>query len=227
MAWAVRGVASTGNSAAQTTIQISKPTGTVDGDLLTAAIALYDNSSAGPATFTPPSGWTQLGISNGSASYDPQVVVFAKVAGASEPTNYTFTSSRSQSRMAGGIATFYGEAADSAFPGDFQANPNDSAGALDLPAATSLGDNAIVLRASGTWTSPNGFSLASGHTQLVLRDGTGGQAILMQYRIQATAGAVAASSHSANGSDRIGTTTIIEVASLSAFTGWGIPMGIA
>ena len=70
-----------------TTLMVNKPSGVVAGSLLLAAV--YVQASSIP-TITPPSGWTSLGtVSTGSQRAE----VFYLVAGASEPTNYTFTSS--------------------------------------------------------------------------------------------------------------------------------------
>ena len=70
-----------------TTLMVNKPSGVVAGSLLLAAV--YVDASSIP-TITPPSGWTSLGtVSSGSQ----RAQVFYLVAGASEPTNYTFTSS--------------------------------------------------------------------------------------------------------------------------------------
>ena len=70
-----------------TTLMVNKPSGVVAGSLLLAAV--YVQASSIP-TITPPSGWTSLGtVSNASQ----RAQVFYRVAGASEPTNYTFTSS--------------------------------------------------------------------------------------------------------------------------------------
>lgn len=70
-----------------TTLMVNKPSGVVAGSLLLAAV--YVQASSIP-TITPPSGWTSLGtVSSGSQ----RAQVFYLVAGASEPTNYTFTSS--------------------------------------------------------------------------------------------------------------------------------------
>lgn len=83
---AFRGAATaTGNSAASVTIP--RPTGVLQGDLLIASWALADN-----VTRTPPSGWTQLRV-DVEPSSPPAILhaVYYKVAGSSEPADYTWT----------------------------------------------------------------------------------------------------------------------------------------
>jgi hypothetical protein len=66
-------------------ITLTKPTGTVEGDLLVVNI-IYDD----PRDWvTPPTGWTAT-ISNGDGGV-LRSYVFTKIAGASEPASYDFT----------------------------------------------------------------------------------------------------------------------------------------
>lgn len=68
----------------------NKPTGTLQNDVMVALVLTYDNASE---TYTPPSGWTILGTQQvESASGDITVsAAYYKVAGASEPSSYTWT----------------------------------------------------------------------------------------------------------------------------------------
>lgn len=70
-----------------TTLMVNKPSGVVAGSLLLAAVHVQASSIP---TITPPSGWTSLGTVSSGAQ---RAEVFRKVAGGSEPTSYTFTSS--------------------------------------------------------------------------------------------------------------------------------------
>lgn len=78
--------AANSGSAAATTLTITKPTGTASGDVLVATIAV--NGGTG-ITITPPSGWTLYTRQNQTTSIGQGV--YYLVAGASEPTNYSWT----------------------------------------------------------------------------------------------------------------------------------------
>lgn len=90
-----------------TSLTINKPSNTATGDLLVAGISV---STAGLTyTITPPSGWTSLGsIYTGGLSNSTKVELFYKIAGSSEPANYTFTFSVTASTRRGQISRFSG-----------------------------------------------------------------------------------------------------------------------
>jgi hypothetical protein len=79
-----------------TSIVVNKPTGTTSGDVMIAVLG------GTPATL---SGWTLLGSAAGGSSMKT-VRAFYKVAGASEPTSYTWTISSSATQAF--IATYRG-----------------------------------------------------------------------------------------------------------------------
>lgn len=83
---------------AQSTITIDKPTGTVENDLLVAFISQGFANENNP--MTPPGGWTELfsGLYGGC-----QMGCFYKVAGDSEPSDYTFTHEQWSQRAYGFI----------------------------------------------------------------------------------------------------------------------------
>ncbi|MDO8540474.1 MAG: choice-of-anchor D domain-containing protein [Opitutaceae bacterium] len=83
-------------SASVTSLLINKPTGVVSGDFMLAGVSVGST-----ATITPPSGWTLVrSISDGL-----KMSVYRKLAGASEPSSYTWSISTS-SKIAGGIVAF-------------------------------------------------------------------------------------------------------------------------
>lgn len=86
---------STGGSG--TTFVESKPTGVVSGDLL---IAYTMGIMATPGTVSAESGWTQILQTSGLTQHQS---VWWKVAGSSEPSTYTFTSTQTVSQRSGGI----------------------------------------------------------------------------------------------------------------------------
>lgn len=96
---ALRGAGQTVSSTG-TTIAFNKPTGLAAGDVLLAFVSDYHNTS-----ITAPSGWVQIGSTTTDTSNDGHTAWY-KVAGASEPTSYTFTGGASY--MVGSIIAYSG-----------------------------------------------------------------------------------------------------------------------
>lgn len=97
---AVRGAAATAGAADTTSLTIAKPTGTLESDVMVAVISLSSSQ-----TITTPAGWTLiLTGTNGTAV---QVSTYYKVAGPSEPSNYTFSWAAS-TQAAGGMLSYDG-----------------------------------------------------------------------------------------------------------------------
>lgn len=85
-----------------TTIILSKPTGTVEGDVIVAAL-----NFGGMATVTPPANWNLIRrVDNDDSTNDVSLAVYYKIATGSEPTSYTFTFSMSLT-SAGIITSYY------------------------------------------------------------------------------------------------------------------------
>lgn len=94
--------ASAYNTVDSTTLDISKPTGVVSGDILIAFVAC--NTGTGSGAWTMPSGWTEvLDESSGT-----RVGIAYKVAGGSEPSTYTFTQALTNKRLGGVIVAYTG-----------------------------------------------------------------------------------------------------------------------
>jgi hypothetical protein len=88
--------ASSATAEASTSLVLPKPAGTATGDVLIAQVVNRGNSA-----ITAPSGWTLIrDTPKGTAE---RMATFYKVAGASEPTSYTFTSTNAFGK-AGGVA---------------------------------------------------------------------------------------------------------------------------
>lgn len=98
-------------STGTTSITINKPSGTIEGDLMVAIIDVNVISSIP----TPPSGWNLK--QSDSVSTGGVFEIYYKVAGGSEPSDYTWSWSGSQ-RAGGSIATFIGS---------FDADPQEGA----------------------------------------------------------------------------------------------------
>lgn len=121
------------------TITIDKPSGVVSGDLLIAQVSVRRSNT----TWSVPSGWTELhdqtmpDDTNGSLA---QVTAW-KIAGGSEPSNYTFTPSGADP-MAGIILRITGH------------DPTTPIGA-----SSGLADNSPDTTADGTAITPQANSL--------------------------------------------------------------------
>jgi hypothetical protein len=97
--------ASQQNSATGATLVINKPSGTLEGHLL-IAFAVNDDSAGN--SWTAPSGWIEV-ADQGNA---PDLFVAYKIAGDSEPADYTFTCSISTRKLSGSILTYANAAYD-------------------------------------------------------------------------------------------------------------------
>lgn len=142
------------NSTATRNLTLNKPAGTIEGDLMIAFLF-------GAFNTTVPTGWTELVDPIGGPA------VAYKVAGASEPTSYAFSSSSDLFRRAGAILTYR----DAAY---------DAIGSLATPATTLVvtGPSAAVdysrLLGAATWSSGNLTVTSSMVTQRALDNGTDG-----------------------------------------------------
>jgi len=133
-------------NAGGSTVDISKPTGTQQGDLVVALCA-----AATGRTWTGDTGWTEV-IDQGSA---PSIRVAYKLAGASEPANYTFTLSAS-TNASGVVVTFRNAAYDTV--GTISTT---ASGSIQTAPAITLSSSSSAILAlfahdvnSRTWSSP-------------------------------------------------------------------------
>ncbi len=173
-------------------LTISKPTGTVSGDLMVAAVAVY----ASLPTITAPAGWTLVRRMDGSAFLcDRALAVYWKAAGASEPASYAWTLSASTDGSGGGILSFSG--VDTTTPLDTEnglATPcSPSCTTTDAPSITTSFANTMVVSAhticsSATWTPPSGMTEAYDVATLTPPTASG-MSIEGNFQKQAAAGA--------------------------------------
>lgn len=133
-------VAAAANEAAATSITAGKPTGTEAGDLLVALVCR--NNNADPSAV--PSGWSLVAAHKPSASYGYRLYV--KVAGASEPSDYTWTWSS---------GSYYARALVLAYRGGF-----DAADVVDVYSNTAYTTNNTTLRAAAV-------TAAADHTAVI------------------------------------------------------------
>ena len=152
-----RGSTSAGAPSGTLSLTINKPVGTAAGDVMIASIAVRPNTAA----ITVPAGWTPVRrIDNANANAN-SLAVYYKVAGASEPANYTWTFSTSTG-SAGGIQTFSGVDTDS--PIDVEGGQNTPSGLTHAtPSVTTTVTNTMLVTShafssSATWTPPGGMT---------------------------------------------------------------------
>lgn len=95
--------------AARTTITLTKPTGTTDGDLLIAMVGT--TNAAGITISTVPTGWTQIQKDDGGGSV-PVVGTYYKIA-SSEPASWDWVLSSEGSEAGGCVIALTGQATSS------------------------------------------------------------------------------------------------------------------
>ena len=116
-----RGSTSAGAPSGTLTLTIHRPSGTAAGDVMIASIAVRPDTAA----ITAPANWTLVRRIDNTNVNANSVAVYYKVAGASEPANYTWTFSTSTG-SAGGIHTFSG--VDTGNPIDVEGGQNTASG---------------------------------------------------------------------------------------------------
>jgi hypothetical protein len=146
---------SSGSSSSRTSITLARPVGTAAGQVMVASIV---SNSDDPVS--APAGWTLV-----RADTIPGVLgqtVYVKVAGAAEPSSYTWRLSDYR-RVAGGITTYGG--VDTTHPIDVQAAAvmGGAGTALTAPSlTTTVADTLLIhvgaISAEGTLTPPSGMT---------------------------------------------------------------------
>ncbi|MCA1844502.1 MAG: hypothetical protein LC792_15190 [Actinobacteria bacterium] len=147
---------SSGSSASRTSISLSRPAGTTAGQVMVAQIVSNDDNPG----FTAPAGWNL--VSDRSILDAVRQAVYVKVAGASEPSSYTWTLTDYR-RVAGGITTYSG--VDTTSPIDATATGVNATASTSVTApsvnTTVPGDVLVHLAAvnsDGTLTAPGGMT---------------------------------------------------------------------
>ena len=104
---------------AGTTCPANLPAGVAQNDVVVAMISTINFTAGTDVTVTPPAGWIKIaGASCADSGKDQQQAVFYHLAGASEPSSYTWTTTRAAACNA--IVADYGAVN--------LANPVDSSG---------------------------------------------------------------------------------------------------
>ena len=191
---------STGTGTAAT---VTKPSGTVQFDLLVGVVDVESGTDVG---ITPPTGWTL--VRRQDQLTDVGLAVFFKQAGASEPADYTWTLTASK-KFCAGIARI--EGAPGVLPVDVQDGDNSSTASASVPApsvTTTLDDELVLCfytnKKSSTYT-PDGSTIERWDDPNVT-DGLPSN--MMATFDQLTAGATGAKTATASDSDTWATITV-------------------
>jgi hypothetical protein len=141
-----------GQSSNATTLTIAKPAGTAAGDVLIAHIGVANSPS-----ISDPAGWTPIPALRGTVNGDQQLVSWYRIAGASEPSTYTFTTGAGTDGIAGGVVAYTGVDTSAPFAGTPTQTINESITVTDvLP--NGVGAAAGSLRVSAVVTDDMGAS---------------------------------------------------------------------
>jgi len=162
--------AATNSNANQSTIVVDKPTGTVEGDLMVMVVGIFYPERYNLPTFTPPGGWTFEGYADvddldedfNETVDDWWIRVYTKVAGASEPANYTYGATiENGNEIDIAILTYIGAPTGEAMPSeDFGFNYEFGlADTYVSPTVTAdAGDLLFYINNDGTTVAPSGMT---------------------------------------------------------------------
>jgi MSHA biogenesis protein MshQ len=188
------------------TLTISTPPGTEVGDVMIASIAIRPNSAV-----TPPSGWNLVRRTENPGGSPNSLVVYWRLATASEPDGHSWVLG-SSTGSAGGILAFRG--VDAFAPIDVengQATP-DSLSHATPSVETTVADTMVVTAhayaSGGTWTPPAGMTEGF-DVRSQAAFGGGGITICGNWSRQAAAGATGARTAVASSSQDTGNTHIL------------------
>jgi hypothetical protein len=202
-----RGGAWAGAPSGTLTLTIDRPSGTAAGDVMIASIAVRPNT----ATITAPAGWTPVRrIDNANATAN-SLAVYYKVAGVSEPTNYSWTFSTSTG-SAGGVQTFSG--VDTNNPVHVEGGGNTASGLTHAtPSVTTTVTNTMLVTShafssSATWTPPAGMTEAFDAASQTVPNAAG-ISIEGNYVMQTAAGATGTKTATASNDADVGNTHIL------------------
>ncbi|MDB5190566.1 MAG: C-terminal target protein [Segetibacter sp.] len=205
-----RASASSGSTSGDLSLTIAKPTGTLSGDVMIAAITFKPST----ATITVPSGWTLIRRTNRSTGNSFSQATYSKVAEATEPDTYNWTFNISTGSAAG-ISSFYN--VNLVSPINVH-NGVTTASSLThvTPNVSTTAANTLVLAlhsltSCATWTTPAGmaqlFDISSDPVP-----NTVGVSLQFSFVLQPTAGATGAKSSTASNGADFGITQILALA---------------
>lgn len=163
-----------------TSITLTKPAGTVSGDLLLIWVA-----TDGIIAHTGPAGWTDETV-NLEEGTQISGRLFSKIAGGSEPADYTVTKDITE-RSAGLILAIQDNGGVDVVAGD----TGPTAASATCPTVTTTVDDTLLFRLAagdqGDATTPH--TTESGYTMTGNVGGASSASVSGQYKTQASAGA--------------------------------------
>jgi RHS repeat-associated protein len=177
-----------------TSITVGKPAGVTTNDLLLGAITVRSNLA-----ITPPAGWT-LVRSDASGTTITQAI-YRKVAGASEPANYTWTFAGPVTGTVGAIVAYSG--VNTTTPVDVSGGQaNASSASVTAPSVTTTVANDMLVGFFGTandatFTPPSGMTERSDILAHTASDSSAESADVVKATAGATGTKVATASKSA------------------------------
>jgi hypothetical protein len=218
-------------------LRITKPAGTVAGDVMVASIGFRPSCCDTPAAsygITPPAGWTALPRLDNApgAGVVPSnsLAVYWKVAGASEPAAYQWSFSVSGGATfdaaAGGILTFSGVETSSPIIGVEESGRQTTAGDQATPSITTTAVNAMLVT-SHSYASPTtaAWQAPSGMTSPAAVDvKAGAQSTAIFYGVQPAAGSTGVKQAIPTPDDDIGNAHILALRSATPGTALTIPI---
>jgi MSHA biogenesis protein MshQ len=148
-------VSSGSNATGSTSLTLNTPAGVLASDVLVAHIVVRGSTTI----ITPPSGWVLIRRDNTGSSIG--VALYYKVAGAAEPTSYTWTFNSSQ-QASGGVGAYIG--VNNTTPVDASSGQYNSGATIDTaPSVTVSTANDRLLYFAGvtilsTVTPPSGMT---------------------------------------------------------------------
>jgi hypothetical protein len=143
---------SSANASSSTSLTIPAPAGLVSGDVMVVSLV----TDSGTVSLTA-SGWTLIRSTNKGGFIE---ALYYKVAGSSEPSSYSFSSSAS-TNLAGGILDYSGISTST--PVDVSVSANSSSGNANCNSVTTTVNNDVVICAPAfpadvTVTPPSGLT---------------------------------------------------------------------
>lgn len=207
-----RAAASASAATGVLTLTINRPAGTLENDVMVAAIGV----SANAPVITAPAGWTLVRRMTNAAANANSLAVYIKVATAAEPANYAWTFSASGG-AAGGIQTFYN--VDIITPVDAEnGQTTPSATSHATPGIVTTVPNTMLVTAytfssSRSWNNPPLAPAAPAVTERIDIRSNGnnatGQSTAAHQGIVAAAGAVPALTATASANADVGNTHVL------------------
>lgn len=180
------------------TLTINVPAGTLENDVMIAAIAVRPSS----AVITAPPGWVLVNRMNNPGPTDSNsLAVYYRVAGAIESLNYAWTFSASTGSV-GGIQSF--SSVDTASPIVVESGQNTSGLSHATPGVTTgaVANTMLVthhgLGSSRTWTPPAGMTESFDRRSASVNSDTG-QSLEGNRQVQAVAGPTGAKTATVGG----------------------------